>query len=170
MFSQIQLFNTLYLSLSCTISCSAEHFTCNDGYCISIAFRCDGERDCNDNSDELKCPAVFNRCPEGEFKCRGSHGGPSGQCILNRFHCDGDNDCGDWSDEEDCPQKPSDCTTSEFKCTDGSCIPRRWKCDKEQDCEGGEDEHDCGNMIGSTPIKCGPDEFTCHNGRCILVG
>ncbi|XP_014091454.2 low-density lipoprotein receptor-related protein 4 [Bactrocera oleae] len=149
-------------------SCSAEHFTCNDGYCISIAFRCDGERDCNDNSDELKCPAVFNRCPEGEFKCRGSHGGPSGQCILNRFHCDGDNDCGDWSDEEDCPQKPSDCTTSEFKCTDGSCIPRRWKCDKEQDCEGGEDEHDCGNMIGSTPIKCGPDEFTCHNGRCIL--
>lgn len=153
-------------------SCTSEHFTCNDGYCISLAFRCDGERDCDDNSDEHKCPAVINSCPEGEFKCRGGlggAGGPSGQCILNRFRCDGDNDCGDWSDEENCQQKPSQCMSSEYKCADGTCIPKRWKCDKEQDCDGGEDENDCGNMNPEHPLTCGPDEYTCHNGRCILV-
>lgn len=139
---------------------------------MSIAFRCDGERDCNDNSDEYKCPAIMNSCPEGEFKCRaglGGAGGPSGQCVLNRFLCDGDNDCGDWSDEENCPQKPSQCSSSEFKCADGSCIPKRWKCDKEQDCDGGEDENDCGSMDSSQHSTCASDEFTCNNGRCILV-
>lgn len=63
------------------------------------------------------------------------------------------------------------CTSSEFKCADGTCIPIRWKCDQEQDCDGGEDEHDCGNInFKQQPAStCGADEFTCNNGRCILV-
>lgn len=71
--------------------------------------------------------------------------------------------------QENCPQKPSQCTSSEFKCADGTCIPLRWKCDKEQDCDGGEDENECGNMNSALSATCGSDEFTCNNGRCILV-
>jgi len=77
------------------------------------------------------------------------------------------NACG--SDEENCPQKPSLCTSNEYKCADGTCIPKRWKCDKEQDCDGGEDENDCGSLGSEHPLTCGSDEFTCNNGRCILV-
>lgn len=55
------------------------------------------------------------------------------------------------------------------RCEDGYCIPKRWKCDGEQDCDGGEDEKECGNVESNLPRTCGPDEYTCRNGRCILV-
>lgn len=79
---------------------------------MSDTFKCDGEVDCLDASDEsaAECKEIerFSSCPEGEFKCRGSAGGPGGgRCILMRYRCDSDNDCGNWSDEEDCPRKTS---------------------------------------------------------------
>ena len=33
--------------------CGAGYFTCDDGQCISSDFRCDGDSDCNDGSDEI---------------------------------------------------------------------------------------------------------------------
>lgn len=36
-------------------SCSPQEFLCGDGTCISSSFRCDGDTDCIDNSDEANC-------------------------------------------------------------------------------------------------------------------
>ena len=32
--------------------CTKQQFTCDNGNCISIYHRCDGDNDCNDGSDE----------------------------------------------------------------------------------------------------------------------
>ncbi|KAF4529229.1 hypothetical protein B566_EDAN017203 [Ephemera danica] len=35
--------------------CKAFEFRCNDGQCIDLYLRCDGDRDCTDGSDEQLC-------------------------------------------------------------------------------------------------------------------
>lgn len=36
-------------------SCNETQFACNNGRCVPITWRCDGEDDCFDNSDEASC-------------------------------------------------------------------------------------------------------------------
>ena len=36
-------------------TCSIDQYTCNDGLCVSLVSRCNGEVDCDDKSDELEC-------------------------------------------------------------------------------------------------------------------
>lgn len=171
----------LTLEFSSLFRCNAQEWQCRNAECVSLSFRCDGDFDCLDESDELNCETPMSFCGENEFKCKGSapNAAPGigfsgvasglGRCILNKFRCDGDNDCGDWSDEENCPRKMASCTTSEFKCDDGTCIPSRWRCDQESDCDGGEDEKHCSTQEVESAKKCnGTDEFACQDGRCIL--
>jgi len=33
-------------------------FRCANGQCIRRSFRCDGDRDCEDNSDEVNCTSA----------------------------------------------------------------------------------------------------------------
>jgi integrin beta 2 len=79
-----------------TTNCSVGFFKCNNSKCIDIQFKCDGEDDCDDNSDETECGTT---CSSDSFTCK------SGQCIPQNLKCNGKNDCSDASDEDSCPTR-----------------------------------------------------------------
>lgn len=109
--------------------CTNDEFTCKDGSCISMSWKCDRQIDCSDGSDESECgknlsfarsEAMFliillyldfepPVCVEGEFPCTYQ------KCVRSEFKCDGDNDCGDWSDEDDCPKTIGSCSAGQFR-------------------------------------------------------
>ncbi|XP_066247393.1 very low-density lipoprotein receptor-like isoform X2 [Euwallacea similis] len=137
--------------------CSLRQFTCANKKCIPIAFVCDGQNDCQDNSDEkpTECPKNVT-CAKNEFRCG------NGKCIPSHWQCDNDIDCSDNSDEDEhlCQQKV--CGPDEFTCrsTPGECVPLTWMCDDNADCSDQSDEKSCNET-------CRADEFTCKNGKCI---
>lgn len=94
--------------------CSEWTFRCKNGQCIPYWWKCDGSKDCSDNSDELEC---------------GNSGSTSNK---------NDND---YDNEEDDPSWLPKCAEDKFLCPKtGDCIWEAWLCDGENDCPGGEDE------------------------------
>jgi len=86
-------------NLSSVSTCKDNEFRCHDGKrCIDITWRCDGDSDCDDDSDEMcdgETKGSQNTCTLKEFHCAGS-----GTCIPATWRCDGAEDCEDGSDED----------------------------------------------------------------------
>lgn len=133
--------------------CKEGDFKCLDGRCLSSNLRCNGNKDCNDGSDETDCGQT---CLKEDFQCK------NGKCILKTWQCDGRNDCGDNSDEENCSEITS-CGNDLVRCPEGDCIALIWRCDGENDCPDGFDEDNCNNTV------CKYSEFRCNYGQCVPV-
>ena len=59
-FANSSLISILMLySLGTSTSCDAGQWRCDNGDCIRDEYRCDGQEDCEDNSDEDGCKIIF---------------------------------------------------------------------------------------------------------------
>ncbi|XP_075046529.1 sortilin-related receptor [Mixophyes fleayi] len=159
-------------------NCDSQSFSCLNGVCISLVWKCDGMDDCGDYSDEANCanPTDTPACARNyQFQCENGH------CIPTRWKCDGENDCGDWSDEKGCgeaiPQtttRPSTCPANHFRCDNGVCIMNTWVCDGYKDCIYGSDEEGCPTAVVLTvPTtasrdQCSRFEFECPKGKSCI--
>uniref|UniRef100_A0A8C6RJ65 Atrial natriuretic peptide-converting enzyme n=1 Tax=Nannospalax galili TaxID=1026970 RepID=A0A8C6RJ65_NANGA len=110
--------------------CSPSHFKCHSGRCVLASRRCDGQADCDDDSDEENCG-----CKERDlWECPSNK-----QCLKHTVICDGFPDCPDSMDEKNC----SFCQDDELECANHECVPRDLWCDGWADCSDSSDEWDC---------------------------
>ncbi|XP_047660949.1 low-density lipoprotein receptor-related protein 2 isoform X4 [Tachysurus fulvidraco] len=130
--------------------CGRNHWQCDDGACIVHSWRCDGEGDCLDGSDEMACS-----CPPEDFEC---FDGIS--CVMGSAVCDGQAQCADGSDELNCSQYEG-CISGDWTCKNNICIPLSLRCDGFNDCGDDSDEEGCG--------PCGDLNVRCPNGTCLTL-
>ncbi|XP_030630637.1 low-density lipoprotein receptor-related protein 8-like [Chanos chanos] len=131
------------------LQCSVGEFRCNSGECVRLTWKCDGDPDCKDKSDEADCPLLT--CRPDEFQCG------DGSCIHGTKQCNKAYDCPDRSDEAGCVNATKCEGPLKFLCRNGECIDSAKVCDDVRDCKDRSDE----------PKKeCGLNECTINNGGC----
>ncbi|XP_072435639.1 low-density lipoprotein receptor-related protein 2a isoform X3 [Chiloscyllium punctatum] len=141
----------------CIPMCTSTQYRCLDNErCIPIWWKCDGQKDCRDGSDEpTTCPTHY--CRIGQFQCN------DGNCTTSNSLCNGYQDCADGSDEDIVLCINHQCENYQWQCVNKRCIPEAWQCDGENDCIDNSDE-DPAHCASRT---CHPGQFKCNNGHCI---
>uniref|UniRef100_A0A8C6V0R7 Low density lipoprotein receptor-related protein 1Bb n=1 Tax=Neogobius melanostomus TaxID=47308 RepID=A0A8C6V0R7_9GOBI len=140
--------------------CKSDEFQCQNLRCIRALWKCDGDDDCLDGSDEANHICSNHTCPMDQFKCSNN------RCIPKRWLCDGMSDCANGEDEANSTCSAQPCQADQFSCQSGRCIPHAWSCDREDDCGDMSDE----NSLFSAYPTCDPlTQFSCSNGRCINI-
>uniref|UniRef100_A0A671Q6S8 Low-density lipoprotein receptor-related protein 2-like n=1 Tax=Sinocyclocheilus anshuiensis TaxID=1608454 RepID=A0A671Q6S8_9TELE len=177
--SHFQLQHVLLVYVMFSGQCTSGQFQCSNGQCINQDWRCDGTKDCTDDSDEQNCP--LPTCSSQQFKCL-----TGGECIPLAFVCDGEPDCTDGSDEQRaCGQT---CSPDQFTCREGQCIPKQYRCDHVSDCVDNSDENNCSknvsffytmkrnvaltsnntdSYLSVCTRRCQSHQFECASGYCI---
>ncbi|WP_330925729.1 hypothetical protein [Candidatus Sororendozoicomonas aggregata] len=139
-------------------------YVCQNGQTIKKTWRCDGQVDCVDGSDERASGATAP-C----FRCK------QGNPVLSEMRCNGVKDCDYASDERagDCCEnwtlqsngnrlchKKGDPGTKFYVCQNGQTIKAAWRCDGVVHCIG---------VIPSDERVSGanPACFRCQNARII---
>ncbi|XP_069837740.1 low-density lipoprotein receptor-related protein 8 isoform X2 [Dendropsophus ebraccatus] len=137
-------------------TCAESDFTCDNGHCVLARWKCDGEEECPDGSDESEatCSYMKQVCAAEKFSC----GESSNKCIPATWRCDGERDCENGLDEKDCP---TGCPRGEFQCRNKFCVSSSFVCDGTDNCGDGSDEEDC------TLVTCKSGQFRCGKGVCI---
>ncbi|KAK7881754.1 hypothetical protein WMY93_030163 [Mugilogobius chulae] len=141
------------------MTCAADQYQCAYSFqCISQSWRCDGEPDCDDRSDEENCATLVpgtlppqGRCPVGYFQCSNN------VCLPSLLRCDDVPDCPHGEDEYNCPVLQ--CEAGELVCEDvPDCIPFQQRCDHFAHCKPFHpDESSC--------HEC-PPRYCLHHGVC----
>ncbi|GAB6024603.1 hypothetical protein CHUAL_009749 [Chamberlinius hualienensis] len=148
--------------------CPYGWFQCANKNCILMRWKCDGENDCGDNSDEESdCYVIAPQCQSTEYRCH-----DNSKCIDMSWVCDGRKDCSDGSDESPGCTKQEVCEG--FQCKiNGECLAKRWHCDGVADCPDESDEHNCSstnNYCNEADLKfycsdrsfCLPRQLVCN--------
>ena len=158
-------------------------FQCPQGKCISISSICDSVQQCEDGSDELRCPVISrntfshgseqlsctsytndtcNRWSICEYSSRSKESFPHNKiCTFERniyghaLYC---NKTGhlQYCESHQCPNM--------FKCRHSYCIHFHSVCDEIEDCPDGEDEIECNEPRSYCKglLKCRTDNICVH--------
>lgn len=113
------------------MTCGVDEFRCKDsGRCIPARWKCDGEDDCGDASDEPKEECGKDRVLDALKKKEKEVGNRVMLILIMSVW---------YSDERTCEPY-------QFRCKNNRCVPGRWQCDYDNDCGDNSDEDKCGRF------------------------